>query len=164
MVQTSIQSALDQGIPGGIARSAPTGIDSVFATEAMPAGVVAVQATATVDSDNRSAELPSGGAGIPLGILVHSHSEAALADTDGVVYGANRVASVMRQGEIFVEVEDAVTAGGSVFYRHTANGPLTQLGAIRSDADTANAAQLAGARFKSSASAGGLAIVEVNIP
>jgi hypothetical protein len=73
-------------------------------------------------------------------------------------------ASVAKKGHFWVSPEVAVTAGDPVYARHTANGGLTQLGALRNDADTSNAIQLAGCRFLSSALAGGFAVVELNLP
>lgn len=68
---------------------------------------------------------------------------------------------IMREGYIWVAVEGAVTEEGAVFVRHTASGGNTTLGAARGDADTANATQVPGAKFITSTTAAGYAIVEV---
>jgi hypothetical protein len=77
---------------------------------------------------------------------------------------AGQSVNVAKKGHFWVSPEVAVTAGDPVYARHTANGGLTQLGALRNDADTSNAIQLAGCRFLSSALAGGFAVVELNLP
>lgn len=69
--------------------------------------------------------------------------------------------SVLRRGYIWVEVEGAVTEEGAVYARTAANGGNTQLGAIRGDADSANATLIPNAKFVTSTTAAGLAIVEV---
>lgn len=68
---------------------------------------------------------------------------------------------VMRRGYIWVEVEGAVTEEGAVYVRTAASGPNTQLGAVRGDADSANATLIPGAKFVTSTTAAGFAIVEV---
>lgn len=79
-------------------------------------------------------------------------------------YPAGLTINVAKKGQFWVQPEIAVTAGDPVFARITANGPLTQLGALRNDADTANAIAMPGARFLSTASAGGFAVLELNLP
>lgn len=68
---------------------------------------------------------------------------------------------VMRRGYIWVAVEGAVTEEGSVFVRTAASGGNTQLGAFRADADSANATLVPNAKFVTSTTAAGLAIVEI---
>jgi hypothetical protein len=69
--------------------------------------------------------------------------------------------SVMRKGAIWVETEDACSAGGDVYVRVAASGANTQLGAFRSDADSANAVAVTGARWGKDSSAAGLNVVEL---
>lgn len=78
-------------------------------------------------------------------------------------YPAGQAVNVARTGRYWVLPEVAVTAGDPVFARHTTNGGFTQLGAVRNDADTANAIAISG-RFLSSAAAGAFAVVEINLP
>lgn len=68
---------------------------------------------------------------------------------------------VLRHGYIWVEVEGAVTEEAPVFVRTAASGSNTTLGTSRGDADGASAAQVPGARFVTSTTAAGFAIVEV---
>lgn len=151
-------------------------------------------ATSTGSALTKTAVQAAAGVNIPLGVVVVRGGAddtavvpgAAAADDDflGIVirneeseynpgnYGgvggddvisAGGVLSVLRQGRAVVEVEDAVTAGGDVFVRTTATGS-EQAGAIRSDADGGDAIAMTGARFHTSAGAGGLAVVTINRP
>ena len=68
---------------------------------------------------------------------------------------------VLRQGRMWVDVEDAVTAGADVFVRHTAEAPpLDQLGVCRSDVSGGNAAALPGATFHTSTTGVGIAVID----
>ena len=98
------------------------------------------------------------------GIAVHSH--AAEQDKGGINnlgYEPQSAMSLMRRGRVIVQVEDAVVKGGLPFVRFVA-GAGEQLGAFRSDADTSDAVALPNSRFVTSSGAGGLAIVEINLP
>lgn len=79
-------------------------------------------------------------------------------------YNAGDAISVVRKGRIWVEVEDyaSVVDGGAVYVRFAASG-TEELGSIRTDADTADAAILPGAKFYGVA-VGTMAVVELNIP
>lgn len=84
----------------------------------------------------------------------------------GSIDGVGRISryqeiSVMFQGAIWVEVEEAVNEGDSVFFRHTASGANTEIGRFRTDADTATADQITGAKFASRTNGPGLAILEL---
>jgi hypothetical protein len=75
----------------------------------------------------------------------------------------NQSAVVIKEyGRIYVQVEDAVTAGGQVFCRFQDPQTGYGLGSFRSDADTADAVAVPGAVYKTSASAGGFAQVQLN--
>lgn len=73
-------------------------------------------------------------------------------------------APLIRRGLVWVKVEEAVAQGDPVFVRHASGAGGTALGAFRKSADTTTAAQLPGAVYRTSASANGLALVEVNLP
>ena len=81
--------------------------------------------------------------------------------SDGYILG--EAMSVLRKGRIYVQVEDAVTAGNDVYVRYVA-GTGETLGAFRSDADTSDAAVLPGAKYRTSAAASGITIIEINLP
>ena len=58
---------------------------------------------------------------------------------NGLLYSAGDLAGYIERGYIVVLTEEAVSDQDVVYIRHTANGGNTQLGAARTDADTANA-------------------------
>ena len=66
-------------------------------------------------------------------------------------------------GKVWVAVEEAVSAMDPVYVRY-ATGSGTQKGAFRKSADSSTAAALTGGRYLTSASAGGMALAEINIP
>lgn len=69
--------------------------------------------------------------------------------------------SVMRKGALWVETEDACSAGGDVYVRVGTGAGGSQLGAFRSDADSASAVAVTGARWGKDSSAAGLNVVEL---
>lgn len=81
---------------------------------------------------------------------------------DGGAYAAEDSVPVLKRGRIFLVPEDAVTKGDPVFVRFAA-GTFPNLGAVRSDADTATAVQLPGAFFDEDAGAGELCVVDLNL-
>lgn len=100
---------------------------------------------------------------LAMGFALHTQAvENALVGAN-LGYEPQSAVSVLRKGRVYVQVEDAVVAGGQVFIRHVA-GAGEQLGAARSDADGADASALPSASFMTAASAGGLAVVEINLP
>ena len=97
-------------------------------------------------------------AGTFLGITRYDSSREANA---GNGYTNQSDVSILRYGRIYVRVEDAVVEGGDVFCRFTDPTTAYALGSFRSDADS-DAVAIPGAMYMSSASADGLAIVELN--
>lgn len=99
----------------------------------------------------------------PLGVLVHTHAQQdpTLADPLGVAL--LETASVLRRGRIWVVVEEAITVGDDVYFRHTA-GTGTEIGAFRNDADTASCDQITNAQWLIGSAAAGVALLELNIP
>jgi hypothetical protein len=69
--------------------------------------------------------------------------------------------SICTRGSLGAYVEVAVTPDDKVFWRHTASGGNTVLGAFRNDSDGGTAIEAKGLRFNTSASAGGAAELEV---
>ena len=106
-------------------------------------------------------------AGTALGFTLHTQAvtqnltSTGSSGSDG--YALGDAMSVCRKGRLYVQVEDAVVAGNDVYVRYVADTGET-LGACRSDADTSDAAVLPSAKYRSSAAAGGIAIVEINLP
>lgn len=76
---------------------------------------------------------------------------------------ADQTVRYLRSGRIWMRTEDAVaTYGAPVFVRFAAGGGGSDLGSVRTDADTATAVALPGASFRSLAGIAGLVIVEFN--
>ncbi len=69
--------------------------------------------------------------------------------------------SFLRRGRMWVITEDAVTVHQAAFARFVAAG-AEELGALRSDVDTADAVAIPGSNFKSTGSAGGLIGLELD--
>jgi hypothetical protein len=98
---------------------------------------------------------------VGVAILEQAHEQ----DLDGnVFYKATDAVSTMTRGRIYVFVEDAVTVASPVYLRFADNGAGKVRGQFRSDDDSGNAFLVEGARFTKGAEAGGLAVLEVNLP
>ena len=82
-------------------------------------------------------------------------------ETNGAGYSDKDPIPVLRRGYIWVAVEGAVTEEGPVYVRTAASGGNTTIGAVRADADSANATLVPNAKFITSTTGAGLAIVEV---
>lgn len=95
-----------------------------------------------------------------LGVISHSHmTNRHLPGTQAL--DQQGVANVVVRGPIWVRVEDPVTVASPVFCRFQALGPNTQRGAFRADANAGSCFRVSGARFLTSANAGGLAVLYV---
>ena len=101
-----------------------------------------------------------------LGVVAHSHTnEQSLSGTPNPGYLITKTMSVLREGRIYVLVEEAVTPADIPHVRFEAGAGGTKLGAFRKSTDTGTAEPLPGEfRFKDSAGAGELAILEVSLP
>lgn len=163
MAQTTMTENPAVGFPGDPADTGPKNDLSKIVEEAtgIPPGLGVVWGT-----EDNQVSLPSGtfGGADFVGFSVRRHKgrpDFALADNED--YQDEESIPVRRQGRLKVEVEDAFTAGGQVFVRHTAPG-TEQLGAVRSDADTDEADSVTGVRFVTSGGAGEIGIIEINLP
>jgi hypothetical protein len=75
------------------------------------------------------------------------------------IYENHASVPVLAAGRIWVRTEDACVERGPVYVRIAASGANTQIGAFRSDADTASAVLVPNARWDRDSSAGGLNIL-----
>lgn len=112
-------------------------------------------------------KLPSLVGDTVLGVLIADQTipQNAVIANGGVV--DDGMGSIVAHGEVWVSVEQAVTPASPVFTRYTlagATGTNPALGKFRTDADTAKAVAVTNARFLTSAAAGGLALLQINIP
>ncbi len=81
---------------------------------------------------------------------------------NGGVLAANRMASVMSGGMCLVKVEAAVTDGAAVYIRYAAGG--NGQGSFMAGTGSSEGALLPNARYRSTAAADGIAVVELNLP
>jgi hypothetical protein len=127
-------------------------------TNGLPAGIFVTR------SAEDAVKLPAASTDVTATGVGFVHRDPTWGGTGGtqtVMYAKGDVIAVMRKGYIWCLTEGAVTQEGAVFARFTASGGNTQLGKVRADADTATAAQVPNARFVTSTTGAGLAIVEV---
>jgi hypothetical protein len=125
------------------------------ASDEIPFGVLVVKGSA-----DDGAKLPDA-TDVPVGITVQHHGFAQdSGDLGETGMTPDTMMTVLTHGQCYVEVEDAVVAGGAVRVRSSGAG---QKGAFRSAADVLTGAVLTGARWMSSADAGGLAIIEIDM-
>jgi hypothetical protein len=161
-VQTSVSTNFGLGYAGMRADNGPCDTLSCYNRNgtAIPFGLALVKGTG-----DRDVKLPVGGSVaadfMGLAEFTHAYKNYDLASPLGIPIGG--MVDVARKGRYLVQVDGTVVAGGPVFMRIAA-GTGTQLGAFRGDADTASCVALTGLKFLSAATAGNLAIVEINIP
>lgn len=129
-----------------------TGVNAQGA--AIPFGVAVTKATGDGNYD-----LPNAAGDKVYGIVLHSHDvdQRDLTGTQGVPVSAPF--NLLEEGVAFVAVEEAVADGDPVYARFATGAGGTQLGAFRKSADTTTAGLVKGAKFRSTAAAGGLAMV-----
>ena len=94
--------------------------------------------------------------------LTHQAIESNLGSA-APFYPQKSAVNVLKKGRVWVKVEEAVTPTDPVFVRFASGAGGTVLGSFRKTADTATAAQLAGAKYLSNAAANGLALLELDI-
>lgn len=97
-----------------------------------------------------------------LGVAM-AHQAIESSATGSAQYPQYSAVNVLKKGRVWVKVEEAVTPLDPVYVRFAAGAGGTDLGSFRMSADTATAAALAGAKFVSSAGAGELALLELDI-
>lgn len=162
-MQLSYSASMPVGYPGMIADT-NTGsrhiVSCVNPSVAIPVGRCVARGT-----DDDHVKLPTTSAEVTAarGIAVQDWlSEITVSDVQ--TYPVKSAVGVMRQGRIWVTVEEAVNDGDDVFVRFASGAGGTGLGAFRKSADTATAVALPSAKYVTTAAAAGLAIVEINMP
>ena len=160
MSQTSVSASLTAAKAGLVADGAVVQDKiSKVAEEELAVGVVVVAGT-----DNEQAALPSAAAEITAathtawGVTAY---RAGKEPTDA--YAAEDMPVVLRKGRIWMVVEDAVAANTHPYVRFAA-GTGTQLGALRSDADTATAEEATWLKTLTASAGAGIILVEVHLP
>lgn len=98
-----------------------------------------------------------------VGVHLHSHSFAPEYDMGTTGVKPKRLISVLEEGEVYMLCESDCTKGNAAFVRHTANGLLTNIGAVRKDGDTNTAVEYVGIIFDETLAAGGIVRVKVDV-
>lgn len=168
-MQTSVSATPPIGTEGAIVDTRPYDTvsrlvsDEATASAGFDAGI-AVVTNPALDNDDQ-VRAPDAASLVLEGVAVLDKSAQQRADlatdtdfvkTDGV--------TVLRKGVIWVRPETAVTKGAPAFFRFSSGAGGSRLGAWRTDADTATAEAAPGCFFATSAGAGELAQLEVNLP
>jgi len=152
-MQTSYNDQMAIALEGQLADLQPKAIGGYAAEVEVPFGVGVIQGTG-----DKQCKLPGATGFKLLGVTTHSHAR----EIDAVT--KDDMVNVLRQGAVYVRVEEAVTPASKVFVRHTANGAGKVPGQFRASIDTDKADEITNARWRTSAAAGGLAILELNLP
>jgi len=139
--------------------------------------VVAAEDAVAVFLENWVVTLGAGQAGVTLsntssdslyGIGLRTQNKENLyasTGSNGVApYYVGDCVSMLTKGRVFVAVEDTLDSDSDVYVRFYANGANTQLGSFRSDADSGTALACADCVWRVGASAGALAVLEINKP
>lgn len=163
MSQTSYQNVPDTAVAGML-----IGQGHMFISRALdvdvPFGVFVAKGSVERDATNLRpgrAKLPTLTGDQILGVVVFEQSKASRSLSGVLALPATEMASIVRQGVVWVVTEKAVNEGDPVFVRHAANGGNTQLGAATDTDDSTFTSLLAGARFAGTTSGAGLAPVEL---
>jgi hypothetical protein len=132
----------------------------------IPAGVIIQLDTAQVVGDGPLPGKMADAAGDQvLGVTLLEQEYVEFTQPGIAVYPPYRAMSVVKRGSLLVPVETNVLPTDIPCFRVTANGALTQLGALRAGTDSGNAVALTGvARFKEAALAGALVELAINLP
>ena len=119
---------------------------------------------AVAGTDPTTQFLPPSGAGQPfLGITTAQQGREKLDTAGATSYQTDENVELLRQGRVWVTVEEAVVAGDPVFFRHTDNGPLLA-GGWRNDAAAGEADQVVQAVFQTTAAIDTVALIDINLP
>lgn len=79
-------------------------------------------------------------------------------------YYAGTCVSMLTRGRVFVLVEDTLNSDDAVYMRFAPNGGNTRLGTFRSDSDSGTCLLVSNAVWRVGATAGNLAVLEINLP
>lgn len=154
--QTAYARTNDAAHSGQLGDSGPHRVESYLNDEGsdIPAGIgVVLKAEGTCDEFDGSGDLMLG-----VTVLTEARDPTGLSGSDTIK--DNQVCNVLTEGAIWVQVEVAIAITDAVYVRYTSDsGSNTQLGRFRNDADSSKAAVLKGARWLSSGSAGGCALL-----
>lgn len=161
-MQTSYGTAA-VGYPGMIADSGIRHVD----TRANPNVEIPMGCLVTKGASDVEVILPTVAGdvtGKTKGIALHDPLSAVQYAGEDPKYPLQSAVAVLRQGRVWVKVEEAVADGDDVYARFATGSGGSQKGAFRKSADTATAAQVPTAKYRTSAASGGIAQIEINLP
>jgi len=164
MPQTTVSSSPAKATPGLLGDAAHN--DAVSAIVDLAGGIMPGLGVVRTANGDFAAALPTATFLIAafLGISVHSHKALINpGNNDNEKYEDEEVMPVLRHGRVWVRVENAFVAGAAAFVRFASGAGGTQLGAIRTDADTATAVAVAGLRLLTSGGAAEFGLLEVTL-
>lgn len=154
-VQTTYSLEHDAAFPGLRADLSIVDIISKAAEDsAIGFGLAVVQGTA----DNQC-KLPTALTGEFLGITERQLNDVANS-SDVAEYAEDSEVNIVRFGRVWAECEDGCSPGDPVYYRVTAAG-AEEVGALRTDDDSGDGVLITGATWRTTATAGNLAIIEL---
>jgi len=160
-VQTSYSAAPAKALSGQLADSAPHTIVSMVNEEAsaeMRFGVAVAQGSA-----DDGALLPDEASDEIVGIVVHSHAYHKTQELGSTGLKPGVVMDVLRKGRIWVTCRSGCTKGDRLYVRQDITGGGTEFeGAPEDAADTDNIDCTNQGRWMTTASAGELALLEVD--
>jgi hypothetical protein len=147
------------GLPGQLADLSPASKVSAVNADvvSLPAGIMVAYASSPA-SDKvilPTASIGSAGGQIA-GIVLHEHDVDTIGlqtETTDLIFKVGAGMTLLQKGRVYVTPEVAVVQGDPVYYRITANGGNTQVGAFTNTDDGAHTDLLKGARFESSTDA-----------
>lgn len=151
MPQLTVTDFSEKAVEGGLVDTGFTDKITNFSDDTVPFGYGLHE-----DGEGKS-KLPAG-AGVFRGVALHTVTVEQVAGSD-LSYAPNNAIPVLRKGRVWVRAEDAVTADAQAFLRQAGGNE----GQFRSDVDGGNAVAV-NAWFRTSAGAGELVILEVNLP
>jgi hypothetical protein len=133
---------------------------SAVATEDIPMGSFVVRTGGAHDK----CKLPASAADITnpgsiLGIAVYDSTHPQDATATVATYKSGSRVQILHVGRVRVKFDGTVANGAALYVRHAGTGTR---GGVRGDADTANAALLAGANAYIGAAGGAMGVIEIN--
>lgn len=165
-MQTTYNTQPDQAFAGLLGDVGPhDALSRAFEAAASPRAVSPFGVAMVAGADGTvQAKLPTATGQVFIGVAIHKHRAPLNVDpatATGIEDGDTM--SLLTKGRIWVTVEEAIAIGDAVFFRHTQAG-AEQAGAFRNDADTADADEITSARWLSTTTGPGLALLEINVP
>lgn len=156
VIQGSYDQYFDASYPGNFAftNTLNDWISKITET-AIPFGFGVVSGASDV-----SVKLPSAAGQRFKGIVRRTLARSNSDNIETASSEAGTFSDIITNGYVSAVCEDGCSGDDDVFFRHTDNGSLLA-GGFRTDADTANADQIIGARWEKTTAAGEIGIIKL---